>query len=181
MDDDEEDELRSARCPRCGTFDPRRADEFIENDFSPGVSAIQDCRVCGLGGVSRSPIRGGYWKSDLLEVVDEPPMMGKPCLHCGARIPKFLDLEDDDRTHIYQLLRSDSPDDAVNALVAATGCPVSWAKIWVAHPYGPRRPIPRWAGPPCSYCHKPLRTMLARQCLECGMDWHEPDHIQRLE
>ncbi len=178
-DDNEEDSLRFARCPRCGVFDSRRVDEDPEGAFRPNY-AIQDCRVCGLGGVSRSPIRGGYWKSDLLEVVDDPPMMGKPCLHCGSRIPKFLDLEDDERIHIYQLIRSEHPDEAVDALVAATGCPVSWAKIWVAHPYGPRRPLRRWAGPPCSYCHQPLRTMLARQCLECGMDWHDTCNVRQL-
>jgi len=178
--DEEEDELRFARCPRCGVFDPRRVDDDAEGPCRPNF-AIQNCHVCGLGGVSRSPIRGGYWKSDLLEVVDEPPMMGKPCLHCGSRIPKFLDLEGDERARIYQLIRSDRHDEAVDALVTATGCPASWARTWVTHPFGPRRPLRRWAGPPCLYCGLPLRTMLARQCLECGKDWHDPDNIRQLK
>jgi hypothetical protein len=106
--------------------------------------------------------------------------MGKPCFHCGARIPRFLDLKDAEMIRIYNLIRSDRQEDAVDALVTAIGCPVSWARIWVAHPTGPRRPLRRWAGPPCSYCGLPLRTMLARQCLECGMDWHDPDNVSKL-
>ena len=27
-------------------------------------------------------------------------------------------------------------------------------------------------GPPCPKCAKPLRTVRARQCFECGADWH---------
>jgi hypothetical protein len=32
-----------------------------------------------------------------------------------------------------------------------------------------------WPGPfpPCPQCGKALRTKLAKQCLECGADWHE--------
>ena len=32
---------------------------------------------------------------------------------------------------------------------------------------------------PCSYCGAPLRTNEARQCFECGMDWHDEDHPVR--
>ena len=27
-------------------------------------------------------------------------------------------------------------------------------------------------GPPCPHCGKPLRSELAKQCFECGTDWH---------
>lgn len=26
---------------------------------------------------------------------------------------------------------------------------------------------------PCPYCGKPLRSPLAEQCVECGVDWHK--------
>ena len=29
------------------------------------------------------------------------------------------------------------------------------------------------AGPPCPRCGKPLRTKKARQCFQCGTDWHK--------
>ncbi|HVJ83500.1 MAG TPA: hypothetical protein VNC50_20710 [Planctomycetia bacterium] len=32
----------------------------------------------------------------------------------------------------------------------------------------------------CPYCGKPLRTGKAKQCLECGTDWHDPDNLVRV-
>jgi transcription initiation factor IIE alpha subunit len=29
---------------------------------------------------------------------------------------------------------------------------------------------------PCPHCGKPLRTDAARQCFECGKDWHHERH-----
>lgn len=31
--------------------------------------------------------------------------------------------------------------------------------------------------PECPYCGKPLRTERAKQCFECGKDWHDPDKV----
>jgi hypothetical protein len=28
-------------------------------------------------------------------------------------------------------------------------------------------------GPPCPYCGAPLRTPTAKQCRQCGTDWHD--------
>lgn len=30
-------------------------------------------------------------------------------------------------------------------------------------------------GPPCPECGEPLRTSKARQCFNCGADWHQED------
>lgn len=34
-------------------------------------------------------------------------------------------------------------------------------------------------GNPCPYCGQSLRTNQAQQCLECGMDWHDPKNVVR--
>jgi hypothetical protein len=185
------DDVRLGRCPRCDSIDPRQTrdgpdfagDEDLEPFEEDSVRSeifgrcfkLKRCSVCGLGGVARNPIRGGYFKRDLLEVVDELPMMGRPCYHCGVRIPKFLDLETEDHYRIYKLARSSSEDAAVDELVKVMGCPREWARLWVTHPFGPKRPARVWVGPPCVRCGRPLRTRLARQCLECGLDWHDHD------
>jgi hypothetical protein len=33
-------------------------------------------------------------------------------------------------------------------------------------------PVERKPAPPCPQCGKPLRSELAKQCFECGADWH---------
>jgi hypothetical protein len=35
----------------------------------------------------------------------------------------------------------------------------------------------RAPGPPCPYCGAPLRTDKAKQCFNCGMDWHDPANV----
>ncbi len=35
----------------------------------------------------------------------------------------------------------------------------------------------RAGGPPCPYCRVPLRADKAKQCFECGMDWHDPANV----
>lgn len=32
-------------------------------------------------------------------------------------------------------------------------------------------------GPPCPYCGVLLRNMKAKQCFECGADWHNDAHV----
>ncbi len=32
-------------------------------------------------------------------------------------------------------------------------------------------------GPPCPYCGSPLRTPNAKQCRNCGTDWHDPINV----
>ncbi|HEX8914712.1 MAG TPA: hypothetical protein VF796_20340 [Humisphaera sp.] len=34
-------------------------------------------------------------------------------------------------------------------------------------------------GPPCPYCGRLLRNAKARQCFECGTDWHDPANVVR--
>jgi hypothetical protein len=34
-------------------------------------------------------------------------------------------------------------------------------------------------GPPCPYCGAPLRTPAAKQCRQCGTDWHDPSNVIR--
>jgi len=32
-------------------------------------------------------------------------------------------------------------------------------------------------GAPCPHCGRLLRNPRAKQCFECGMDWHDPDNV----
>ena len=34
-------------------------------------------------------------------------------------------------------------------------------------------------GPPCPHCGRLLRNPRARQCFECGTDWHDPHNVVR--
>ncbi|HTF57888.1 MAG TPA: hypothetical protein VK661_11715 [Planctomycetota bacterium] len=193
MMSNEDDDIRLGRCPRCGHVDPRQFREVPEfggdvewepyeeeSEIFGRCFKLKECSVCGLGGAPRSHLKGGYFKRDLLEVVDELPMMGRPCYHCGVRIPRFLDLGCEDASRIRSLVRSGQEDAAVEELVKSIGCPLEWARIWVTHPIGPRRPARVWNGPPCASCGRPLRTRMARQCCECGFDWHDPKNIRKL-
>jgi hypothetical protein len=31
--------------------------------------------------------------------------------------------------------------------------------------------------PSCPHCGEPLRTEQAKQCFQCGMDWHDPENV----
>ena len=66
---------------------------------------------------------------------------------------------------------------AIKRLREATGCGLADAKTWVDRTLvkDKRRP----ADKPCPYCGKPLRTDLARQCFECGADWHDAGNVIR--
>ena len=37
-------------------------------------------------------------------------------------------------------------------------------------------PVPKPTSP-CPYCGSPLNTPLAKQCLSCHMDWHDPNNV----
>jgi hypothetical protein len=69
---------------------------------------------------------------------------------------------------------------AIQELIAATGCSLRWANIWVAHPTGPDLHEKTGRGPDCYYCGKALRSPFACQCVECGMDWHDVQKVVRL-
>lgn len=186
LDGDDGDDWVMGRCPRCEHVRPVKlegpagAAELKVDEDGDRYQPLKECIVCGWGGVPRSHLKGGYFKRDLLEVIDELPAMGKPCYHCGSRIPKFLDLPDEDFRRIYGLIRVGNEAAAAEELRKLAGCPPEWARLWVTHPFGPRRPARVWVGPPCSRCGRPLRTRLARQCIECGLDWHDSNNERRL-
>ncbi len=63
--------------------------------------------------------------------------------------------------------------EAIKRLRAATSAPLGACKSWVdERPQRIGGLSRKWKGKPCPYCGKPLRTDQARQCFECGMDWH---------
>ncbi len=95
---------------------------------------------------------------------------GDWCPRCRARIPQFAELDRDrERQLKAERLR------AVPALMREVGCSYTWAKRWVVHSFG--HPFPDTV--PCPHCGNPLRTPRARQCLTCGMDWHDPENVVR--
>ncbi len=53
---------------------------------------------------------------------------------------------------------------ATQELRFRTGCPISWAKLWVEHS---GRPDSVGTTAPCPYCGRPLITALAKQCHHC--------------
>lgn len=72
------------------------------------------------------------------------------------------------------LCRAGRTIEAIGNLRLSTGCNLGEAKAWMtAHPLlsGPDIQNPNV---PCPYCGRLLRTDQARQCFECGMDWHDP-------
>lgn len=107
-----------------------------------------------------------YSRAELLTIADDAwPSRGDYCEKCGSWIPQFADITDEDVAR----LRSLSNVQAMKEIKERTGCSLKWAKIWALHPNGPQ---PRFAGPPCPFCGEPLRTEKAKQCLNCGADWH---------
>ena len=66
---------------------------------------------------------------------------------------------------------------AIKRLREATGWNLAAASKWVVQHSPEMQQRQRTA--PCPYCGQPLRTVLARQCLECGMDWHDPKNVVR--
>jgi hypothetical protein len=105
------------------------------------------------------------------------PAQGPLCDHCGLHIPQFHQLTVDNERRVRALIRANRPLMAMAELEEAVGCPPMWAKIWVEHLGAPIATKP---GPHCRFCGHVLTTSLAKQCLECGMDWHDPDSPRKL-
>jgi hypothetical protein len=119
-----------------------------------------------------------YSREELIAAGDSFPERGLLCHRCKKKIPQFRDLSEHDEHRIRQLIRESRHVMAMQELRNATGCSLSWAKIWVIHEGRP--------GPlendtcPCPYCGMPLRTSLAKQCRYCRRDWHDAENVVRL-
>ena len=112
----------------------------------------------------------GYSNEQLSEIrTTSGPERGTYCPKCKCRIPAFRSIPPELEDEIRGLEHSGRQ---MFRLTQITGCPKSWAKIWVAHPDGPHRIFGDTNAPNCYHCGKQLRTKLAKQCVECGADWH---------
>lgn len=60
----------------------------------------------------------------------------------------------------------------IKRLCDVTGGSIQEAIRWIAD----HEPVEHM---PCPYCGKTLRTKEARQCFECGTDWHDPEFLVR--
>ena len=96
------------------------------------------------------------------------PNRGQYCPKCKCLIPEFADIPPDMAAKLRQMHAAL----AFLAIRELTGCPLDWAKTWRGLPNGPHREFGQSDAPPCPYCGKQLRTKLAKQCFECGADWH---------
>src|SRR5262245_38996583 len=68
---------------------------------------------------------------------------------------------------------------AIKRLREATGWGLADAKMCVDRDLEGRGFRKNRTGNPCPYCGKPLRTDTAKQCFECGTDWHDSSNIIR--
>lgn len=118
-----------------------------------------------------------YTCEELRCVGDGPPTRGPICPKCQQHIPQFRDLAPQDEARVRHLICEDRQAAATRELRAFTGCPISWAKLWVVHA---GHPDAIGTTAPCPYCGQPLMTARARQCRHCLMDWHDPNHVKKL-
>jgi hypothetical protein len=81
-------------------------------------------------------------------------------------------------TELRTLVLAGQTIQAIKRYRELAGCGLAEAHAWVEglrFEHFPRRPTV-----PCPYCGESLRTDVARQCVSCGMDWHNPDHVVKL-
>jgi len=110
-----------------------------------------------------------YTNDEIAALGDDAfPERGVYCPRCKNYIPSFavFDAKDEARLRASRI-------EGFQELKARTGCNAIFAKIWLIHPDGPH---PAKATPPCPYCGEPLFTENAKQCLNCGWDWHDAGH-----
>lgn len=118
--------------------------------------------------------KDSYSRAEVLAAKGEWPERGPLCHECGARIPVFEDFPEADEQRVRQLIRENRRVMAMFELGDATGCSLTWAKLWVNHSDGPK---PAKEPTPCPYCGMPLRTSLAKQCRFCRRDWHDEEML----
>jgi hypothetical protein len=68
---------------------------------------------------------------------------------------------------------------AIKRLREATGWGLAEAKMWFDRASDDGGSVKYRTGKPCPYCGNPLRTDSAKQCFECGTDWHDANNIIR--
>jgi hypothetical protein len=68
---------------------------------------------------------------------------------------------------------------AIKRLREATGWGLREALIWVHGALEAGEFRTHRTRKPCPECGQPLRTDEAKQCFNCGSDWHEPSHLAR--
>jgi hypothetical protein len=119
----------------------------------------------------------GYTKEELNSIDPSGfPTRGPLCPSCGARIPVFLELSEEDENRL-KALADEHVFHAMFEVRRLTGCPLGWAKIWAFHPHGPKGKEPP---APCPFCAAGLRTKDAKQCRHCKRDWHDPENVTLL-
>jgi hypothetical protein len=86
----------------------------------------------------------------------------------------MLSLPTDLEAEVVALMQQGRTIEAIQRLRLAMNVSLADAKRWVDDRV---QALPGKAkvftGRPCPFCGKPLRTDRARQCFECGKDWHE--------
>ena len=118
-----------------------------------------------------------YSRDEVIAAGNNRPQRGPLCHECGAKIPVFAEFAEGDERRVRQLIREGRKMMAMQELMFATDCSLSWAKLWVQHD---GRPKPAKEPTPCPYCAMPLRTSLAKQCRFCQRDWHDAENVVAL-
>ena len=71
---------------------------------------------------------------------------------------------------LHDIIENENRVRAIQIIRERTECPLSWAKIWVHHPYGGNAVLPTAS---CPFCGAQLRTLTARQCPSCFRSWND--------